>query len=302
MRTSARPTFGVLLLPDAPWPVLVERARRVEAMGFDTLWIGDHFVNPYAPRGDWFEGWTTLAGLAAATTRIRVGPLVTSNTLRNPVLLARMAMTVDHISDGRLELGIGPAGAPLDYSMLGLSAWPPRERVDRLEETLRIVIPLLETGELHHAGAFHAIEDAVVAPPPVQRPRPPITVGALGARAIEVAARYGDSWNTYGVSAGRSMTGRLTHEEAIAATAARCRVLDAACDRLGRGRASIRRSYLSFRGIMEPIGTPPDFVRMVDDLWTIGISEVIVYWPNGAEEEAALEAIARDVLPGLRGG
>ncbi len=294
------PTFGVLLLSDAPWEVLAERAKRAEAMGFDTLWVGDHFVNPYAPKGPWFEAWTTLAGLASATTRIRLGPLVSSITLRNPALLARMAMTVDHISHGRLEFGIGPAGAPLDYAMLGLPVWSPRERVDRLAENLEIISALLEHGEVHHRGSHYVIDGAVVAPAPVQRPRPPITVGALGPRAIELAARYADAWNTYGVAEGRAVTGRLGHEEAMAATAARCALLDAACERAGRDLSSIRRSYLSFRGLSEPLGTPAEFSRFVGDLTAIGMHDVVVYWPADADGEAALEAIAREALPDLR--
>ena len=292
-------SLGILSLQDVPWPVLVERARRAEALGFDVFWLADHFVNPYAPRGPWYEGWTSLAGVAVATEHIRVGPLVTSNTLRNPALLARMAMTVDHISAGRLELGIGPGGAPLDYSMLGLPAWPPRERVDRLEESLGVLVQLLEGGEAHVAGRYHRIDEAVLAPLPIQRPRPPITVGALGPRAIEVAARYADSWNTYGVAEGRSATGHLAHADALAATAKRVALLDAACDRVGRDRSSVRRSYLSFRGILEPIGTPSDFAAMVDDFRSLGFSQLSLYWPGSPEEEAALEAVAREILPAL---
>jgi alkanesulfonate monooxygenase SsuD/methylene tetrahydromethanopterin reductase-like flavin-dependent oxidoreductase (luciferase family) len=299
--SDTRASFGVFILQDAPWPTLLERARRAEAMGFDTIWVGDHFVNPYAPKADWFEGWTLLAALAASTTTVRLGPLVASITLRHPALLARAAMTVDHISGGRLELGIGPAGAPFDYSMLGLAAWPPRERVDRLEESLAIVIPLLEQGVVHHAGPYHVIQEAFVAPLPVQRPRPPITVGALGLRAIEVAARHADTWNTYGVASGRSIAGRLTHEDAVAATAARARLADAACERLGRDPPALRRSYLSFRGISEPLGTPSDFARMVGDFRRIGFTELTVYWPPTADGEGALEAIAREALPDLRG-
>jgi alkanesulfonate monooxygenase SsuD/methylene tetrahydromethanopterin reductase-like flavin-dependent oxidoreductase (luciferase family) len=298
--STLTPTFGVLLMPDAPWDVLVERARRVEAMGFDTLWVGDHFVNPYAPKSPWFEGWTTLAGLASATTRIRLGPLVSSITLRNPVLLARMAMTLDHLSAGRLELGIGPAGAPLDYAMLGQPAWLPPERVDRLAENLEIITALLEHGEVHHHGRHYAIDDAVMAPAPIQRPRPPITVAALGPRAIELVARYGDAWNTYGVAEGRSISGRLSHEEAMAATAARCAKLDAACERVGRDPSAIRRSYLSFRGYVEPLGTPREFARFVGDVLALGMRDVVVYWPKDADGEAALESIAREALPNLR--
>jgi alkanesulfonate monooxygenase SsuD/methylene tetrahydromethanopterin reductase-like flavin-dependent oxidoreductase (luciferase family) len=271
-------------------------------MGFDTVWVADHFVNPYAPRGPWFDGWTTLAGLASATTSIRLGPLVSSITLRNPALLARMAMTVDHISGGRLELGIGPAGAPLDYAMLGLPVWSPRERVDRLDEALQIIVALLEQGGAHHAGRHYAIEEAVLAPRPVQRPRPPITVGALGPRAIDAAARYADAWNTYGVGEGRSATGRLDHDQAMAATAARVSLLDAACERAGRDPATIRRSYLSFRGVSEPLGTPADMSRFVHDLQALGFRDVAVYWPHDRDGEADLERIAREALPDLRTG
>ena len=297
---SAAFSIGVLSLQDVPWPVLVERARRAESLGFDVFWVADHFVNPYAPRAHWYEGWTVLAGLAAATERIRIGTLVTSNTLRNPVLLARMAMTVDHISGGRLELGIGPGGAPLDYSMLGLPTWSPGERVDRLDETLRVLIPLLETGEAHHDGRYHRIDEAIVAPRPIQQPRPPITIGALGPRAIELAARHGDAWNTYGVAEGRSAAGHLSHPDALVATARRVALLDAACDRLGRDRASIRRSYLSFRGILEPIGKPAEFAAMVDDFRSLGFTQLSLYWPSSADEEAVLEAVGREVLPSLR--
>ena len=293
-------SIGILALQDVPWPTLVERARRAESLGFDVFWVADHFVNPYAPRAPWYEGWTALAGLAASVERIRIGTLVTSNTLRNPALLARMAMTVDHISGGRLELGIGPGGAPLDYSMLGLPTWPPRERVDRLDETLRVLIPLLEGGTAHHDGRYLRIDEAVVAPLPIQQPRPPITIGALGPRAIEVAARHGDAWNTYGVSAGRSATGRLSHREALAATARRVALLDAACDDIGRERASIRRTYLSFRGVLEPIGSPAEFRAMVDDFRSLGFTQLSLYWPGTRDEEAALEAVAREVLPALR--
>jgi alkanesulfonate monooxygenase SsuD/methylene tetrahydromethanopterin reductase-like flavin-dependent oxidoreductase (luciferase family) len=297
----ANPSFGVMVLQNAPWPVLLERARRVEAMGFDTLWVGDHFVNPYAPDQDWFEGWTLLAALAASTSRVRLGPLVSSVTLRSPALLARMALTVDHVSGGRLELGIGPGGAPLDYQMTGLSTWEPRERVDRLEETLTIVSALLERGSVHHEGTHYRIDHAILNPRPIQRPRPPLTVGALGPRAIGLAARHADAWNAYGVAAGRDARGRLPHDQAVEATRRRSRLLDVACTEIGRDPSSIRRSYLSFQGISEPILAPDSFTRFVEDFQAVGMDDFVVYWPAGADEEPTLEALARDALPRLRG-
>lgn len=297
---SVRPRFGVLLLQNAPVAVLIDRARRAEAMGFDQVWVGDHFVNPYAPGQDWFDGWSILAALAVSTSRVRLGPLVSSVTLHNPARLARMAMTVDHLSSGRLELGIGPGGAPLDYSMTGLPVWPPGERVARLEETLEIVKGLLERGSVDHTGPHYRIEEAVVAPRPVQRPRPPITVGALGKRAIGIAARYADTWNTYGVAVGRDARGALDHAGAVAATRRRVALLDEACATVGRDPASIRRSYLSFQGVMQPILDPEAFLGFVRDFQEAGIDDFVVYWPDGEEEERRLTALADQAFPTLR--
>lgn len=297
---AERPRFGVLLLQNAPVTVLLDRARRCEAMGFDQVWVGDHFVNPYAPGQDWFDGWSILAALAVATSRVRLGPLVTSVTLHNPARLARMAMTVDHLSGGRLELGIGPGGAPLDYTMTGLPVWPPGERVARMEETLEIVKSLLERGSLDHAGRHYRTEGAVVAPRPVQQPRPPITVGALGRRAIGVAARHAETWNTYGVAGGRDARGALDHAGAVDATRRRVALLDEACVAAGRDPASIRRSYLSFQGIMEPILEPEAFLGFVRDFQEAGVDDFVLYWPEGESAEHRLEALAEVALPTLR--
>lgn len=295
-----KPRFGVLLLQNAPIEVLIDRARTAESMGFDQVWVGDHFVNPYAPRQDWFDGWSLLAAFAVTTSRVRLGPLVSSVTLHNPAHLARMALTVDHLSGGRLELGIGPGGAPLDYGMTGLPVWSPRERVGRLEEALQIVTALLERGEVEHVGEHYRINGAVLAPRPIQQPRPPITVGALGPRAIGLAARYAESWNTYGVTAGRDVHGRLEHREAVTATRRRVAILEEACAAIGRDPSSIRRSYLSFQGILEPILEPDAFTSFVRDFRDAGMDEFVLYWPEGDDAERALAALAERTFEPLR--
>jgi alkanesulfonate monooxygenase SsuD/methylene tetrahydromethanopterin reductase-like flavin-dependent oxidoreductase (luciferase family) len=114
--------FGVLILQNLPYLTLVDWWQQVEVLGFDSLWVADHFVEPRRPKDIWFDGWTLLAAMATHTSGIRIGTLVTSITLRNPAVVAKEAMTIDHISGGRLQLGIGAGRTPLDHSMTGTEA------------------------------------------------------------------------------------------------------------------------------------------------------------------------------------
>jgi len=293
------PRFGVLLLPNAPWPTLVARVCRAEELSFDVLWLGDHFVNPYAPEQDWFDAWTLLGALAASTTRIRLGPLVSGLTLRNPALLARMAMTVDH----RVRRSPGARdrrrGRPLDVTMTGAATWTPRERVDRLEEAVRIVTGLFAGGPVDADGAYR-IAGAVLHPLPVQRPRPPLTVSANGPRAMAVAARHADAWDTYAVAGGRDVRGALHGVSALDLIRSRCALMDEICDREGRDPSTLRRSLVSFQGISEPLLAPRAFADYIDAVRAAGIDDVTIYWPQRPEEEPALEAIAAEALPFLR--
>jgi alkanesulfonate monooxygenase SsuD/methylene tetrahydromethanopterin reductase-like flavin-dependent oxidoreductase (luciferase family) len=277
-------------------PELLDRFRKVEELGFDIAWTADHFVDPFEPTHDWFEAWTLLAAAARETSKVRLGPLVSSITLRNPSLLARQAMTIDHLSDGRLELGIGAGGAPLDHSMTGTPLWEPAERVQRLRETVEIVDELLTTGRVTYSGKYYKIQDAHVDPLPVQKPRPPLVIAATSPRTIEVAAKYADSWSSY-PRGGRGE--RLTGQAAVSATAERVALLDRHCAAIGRDPSSIRRSFLTWAGWSEPMPTPQGFAGLVQDYREVGINEFGVYWPSDEGDLAKLEAIAES-LPELR--
>jgi alkanesulfonate monooxygenase SsuD/methylene tetrahydromethanopterin reductase-like flavin-dependent oxidoreductase (luciferase family) len=283
----------VLLLQNAPAAELVERARRVEAMGFGCVWIADHFVNPYAPEDDWLDAWTLLGSFAVATSRVRLGPLVSAPALRNPALLALQAVTVDHLSDGRLEVGVGAGGAPLDFEMMGVPHRSPREQLDRLTETVEILDSLLAAGRVKHDGRYYTLEARVR--PPVQQPRPPLVVGALAPGSLRVAAARADAVSTYPVRAGgRISAGDVASgDDALATIRARMEIVDRECERIGRDPATLRRSLLTFFGVRDALLPPDEFAEWAEPYRRIGITEFVVYWPANGDEDslAALGAL-----------
>jgi alkanesulfonate monooxygenase SsuD/methylene tetrahydromethanopterin reductase-like flavin-dependent oxidoreductase (luciferase family) len=289
--------FGVITLQNAPWGEMVERWRSIEELGFDSVWVADHFVDFSRPREPWFEAWTLLAGLSTQTSYIRIGTLVTPIMWRNPAFLARMAMTVDHLSNGRLELGLG-AGARGDidcsYAMTGIEDWAPGERVDRFKEVLEIVDGMLRNEVTTYRGRYYNIEEAVMSPTSVQKPRPPITVGALGRRMLRLTARHADTWNSFG---GMGMSG----EEMLKVTGERNAFLDKCCEEIGRDPGSLRRSLLLFGSPAEKAYSSLEgFGEVVEEYSEAGITEFIVYYPFRDEYFPYFENIAVKIIPELR--
>lgn len=178
-----------------PYATLVERWRRAEALGWDSIWVADHTPAQF-PGAIAYEAYTLLAALARETSRVRIGALVTPIAFRNPTMLAMSAITVDHISGGRLEVGIGAGGGDKDAKALGLDPWSPAEQVERLAEQLAILDRALRGEPVDHAGTHYRAQVTFVAP--VQRPRPPFMIAAQGPRTLRLVARYGDAWNTLG--------------------------------------------------------------------------------------------------------
>src|SRR5579859_1012300 len=156
--------FGIVTDQNLRWPTLVERWRLFEQLGFDSAWDCDHFIQPSRPTGPYFEAWTLLAALAAVTARIRLGVLVTSNTFRHPSLLAKEAVTVDHISNGRLEIGFGAGWYEPEHPAFGLELWPPGERVDRFAEAVELIHNWLTQDETTFAGRYYQLEKAPTRP------------------------------------------------------------------------------------------------------------------------------------------
>ena len=297
--------FGASPLPNVPWDEMVKRFRYLEELGFDSAWIGDHFVNwrhARASRDPWFEAWTLLAALATQTSRIRIG-MVTPITWRNPAFLARQALTVDHISNGRLELGLG-AGVSGDPShlMTGIPDWSPRERVARFREYVEIVDRLLSKEVTTYEGRYYTIKEAVMKPRPIQQPRPPIMIGASRPVMLKYAARYADTWNC-----GSSAT---TFEEQLEEIRRRNELVDKYCLDIGRDPRSLRRSYLVYNpeiaraldrgGFISLYESEDAFKDMVDRYVEVGITEFLLFYPFNEKQLPNFEKIAREVIPELR--
>ncbi len=263
------------------WDDLLARARLSEDLGFDGVWGFDHFVPMYGEGpGNCFEGMTTLAALASATSRIRLGLLVTGVTYRHPSVLAAEAVTVDHASHGRLELAMGAAWYEAEHRQLGIDFPPLGERFDRLEDCLEILTRLFTGEVVDYAGRVFSLDGARLRPTPVQQPRPPLWIGGSGRRrTLPLVARYADVWHCY-------------------ESPQEMRALSAAVDELaaaaGRDPASIARaSSLSLSEPWEEVRTNAEAMRAA------GVTYLVCGWPG--EGAARVEEFATRILPELAG-
>jgi alkanesulfonate monooxygenase SsuD/methylene tetrahydromethanopterin reductase-like flavin-dependent oxidoreductase (luciferase family) len=292
--------FSVLVLPNVPWPELLRRCREVEDLGFDSIGLADHLVDWAGGKGPWFELWTHVAAIAQATTRIRLTTLVAQIPLRNPAHFAQQALTVDHVSGGRLDVGLG-TGLVIDpsYRMMGIENWSTRERVARFGEYVEIVDRLMSQEETTFKGRYYQVDAAALRPRPVQSPRPPIMIAAMGPVMLRHTARYADIWNS--ISFANTFEGQL--EE----TRGRVAALDARCAEIGRDPATLRRSYLMFDAAARQSGgrvnyydSEESFTRMVEQVIALGITEIALYYPIADEQKPVFERIARNVLPAMK--
>jgi F420-dependent oxidoreductase-like protein len=232
----------------ASWPEIVRLWQRAEALGYDTAWTYDHFVavmmDPYDPT---LEAWTCLAALATATTRIRIGALVTGNTYRHPAILAKIATTLDVISNGRLEFGIGTGWYEPEHEMFGLPLGSVRERCERLEEALQVIRSLWTQRETTFAGRHYRLQAAVHEPKPVQRPYPPIVVAGAGEkRLLPIVARHADAWTSFGTPD--------VYRHKIG-------VLERLCREVGRDIADIETSVLLPAAITDDVGSVAPMIQ-----------------------------------------
>jgi probable F420-dependent oxidoreductase len=236
-QSAGRPLkVGIYLLPwtggmagETPrWTDVLAMAERVEALGFDSLWVSDHFLHDFPDeerQGPW-EGWSMLSALAARTSRVTLGTNVMCTSFRNPALLAKMADTVDEISDGRLVLGVGAGWHEPEYRAIGE---PFDHRVSRFEEALQIITGLLRDGAIDFDGRYYSARECELRPRGPRRGGPPIMVGSRGPRMLRLLAKHADWWNGGWANRASDVPARVS-------------LLEDACDDTGRDPGGIVRT------------------------------------------------------------
>lgn len=264
--------------------ITIEQLRAVwrvaDEGGFDHVWDFDHLasIGPAGPDRPIYEGWALQAAMAEATKRVRIGCLVTGNTYRNPVLLAKLAVTVDHLSGGRLEFGIGAAWATIEHDMYGISGLD--HRVGMLSESLQVIKSLFTEERTNFDGRYYRFKDAIANPKPVQKPYPPIWIGAQGETTLRLTARHADVWN---ISGG---------DPAFVAEV--IKKFEDACGAVGRDPAEVRRS-LQYGW---ESGDRGELIELAGRYYELGVTEQVIY-VRGERPSDVAERVA-ELLPELR--
>lgn len=310
---TGKPEFGIYLPQLAiSFEDILDRALCCESLGYDSFWLYDHLYGPGLPDLPSLEGWTLATALLARTSRLRVGHLVNCNNFRHPALLAKMATTLDVISGGRVELGLGSGSVEQEHLEAGLPWGTIGERSERLGEALEIITRMFASPRTTFEGEHYSVRDLPNVPPPIQQPRPPIHIGGAGPlRTLPLVARYADAWNvpTYALD-------RIADLQ---------RTLDEECDRIGRDPRTIRRSIESVLVVATSdqlsdavevarrryggpgfgldaggfVGTPDQVTARIGELVDAGFSTFVFMTHDRAKSET-LELFATEVMVNFR--
>jgi alkanesulfonate monooxygenase SsuD/methylene tetrahydromethanopterin reductase-like flavin-dependent oxidoreductase (luciferase family) len=286
--TVTSPRVGVAMWPVQSWPDSRELWLRAEELGFAHAWVYDHTA--WRGHMPWYDAYSTLAAVAAVTSRIRIGTLVTSPNFRHPVPTAMAAKAIDDISGGRLQLGIGAGGRnrTSDGGILGGPDWSPRQRADRFAEWVALLDRLLVGPETTFEGTYYSAQDVMTAPGCVQRPRVPFAIAGNGPRGMWLAARYGDLWVTESGGTGDPVKGI---RERIARLAE-------ACAQEGRDPAEQRRLLLTGFTDERWADSAEAFRDLAGRYAEAGITDLVVHWPRPdtpwAADRKVIEEIAAE--------
>ncbi len=277
------PRFCIVLGQRLPWPELLARTRETEALGFDALFLVDHFYGLFDVNEPTHEAYTMLGALAPFTQRLRLGVMVAGNTYRHPIVLLKQAISVDHISGGRVDFGVGAGWTEREHEAYGLPFPPAKARVDRFEEALEIWDLVQREERSTYDGRHYHLLDAPFQPKSLQHPRMPILIGATKPRMLRLTVKHAEIWNAV-----------ATPEEGAALN----RQLDAFCEEAGRDPRSLVRSVSPSINLLESVEA---FERGVRAYHKAGFRDVYMPWPRTEAEVPVMREVAREVIPAFRG-
>jgi F420-dependent oxidoreductase-like protein len=271
--------FSFWPAPSQPYDDVLELARHVEQTGWDGIWYADHFMpNAEDTSTPWPEAWITLAALGAQVPRLRLGTLVSGNTYRHPAVLAKMATTLDHISGGRVVLGLGSGWQENEHAQYGIPFYTVADRLKRLDEACQVIKALFSEEKSSFAGTYYQLDNASLEPKPVQNPLPLLIGGGGEQVTLKITAKYADEWNVWGT---------------VDTLKSKMAILDRHCESVGRDPAAIKRTAVALLFMSDDtafldkmraadmqqaaiIGTPAEVRDIVAEYEAAGVNELIV--------------------------
>ena len=290
--------LSAVVLPDRfPISTFLDDVRAADDAGVRTVWTYDHLTWPLLKDGPWFGAVPLLAAAAVRTERVRLGTLVASPNFRHPVPFAKELMTLDQLTGGRLEVGVGVGTEGPDARVLGGEPLSRAQRADRYAEWVSVLDRLLREPVVSAEGEWFTAVDAHQLPGCLQQPRVPFTVAATGPRALALAARHGSAWVTYG-----PYGADVGADEWFAAVADQSRRLTEALEKAGRDPADLRRMVLFGLEVRWPFESRERYLDTLGRLTECGVAEVGVHWPRpdgrGVEASALPFVLDAHALPG----
>ena len=289
-----------------PWAEILETCQYAESTGWDGIWLADHFL-PFAgePTEPYHEAWGTIGGLAALVPRVRIGTMVTGNTYRYPAVLAKMVASIDHVSGGRIVLGLGSGWMESEHRAYGIPFGTAGQRLDMLEEACEVIKSLYTREISNFSGRYYNLVDAPLEPKPLQDPLPLLIGGGGEKRTLAIAARWADEWNVWGTPE------VLAHKGSV---------LEGHCERVGRDPAEISRSAVALlflstdeswlarireNPIDRPtiIGTPEQVTEIIAAYREVGVDEIVIPDFNlgpAARRRETMDLFIEQVAPAFR--
>ncbi|WP_211353752.1 LLM class flavin-dependent oxidoreductase [Couchioplanes caeruleus] len=289
--------MGTLIMPEHAGKRGADVWRHLDDAGFAHGWTFDHLSWRTLRDGPWFDAMTTLAAAAMVTSRMALGTLVSNPNFRHPVVLAKEAMTLDHLSAGRLVLGLGGGAQGPDNAAIGdRHDRSPAERCARFQEFVELTDRLLRHPVTHHSGEFYQVEDARMIPGCVRNPRLPFAVAAAGVRAMRVAAEHGQWWVTNGPVHGAEQLGEERFFEVLAQQIGRFRDV---CAEAGRPFGDVRRLVYLSRALPHLADSPQNLVDVLSRCAELGFTDAVVAYPRStgifSGDPRHLQSVAADI-------